>query len=101
MARPAHRRLGVGRTGEGTFAASAKARGALTVTLGTEDDPGITSLVEGDLNSDLPRHLIAVKDLGLDYPFLFCRKLGLAPTDVMPDANSRRRPDRWMSRVVS
>ena len=42
--RPGHRRRGLGRRLVAAFEAEARARGALTMTLGTDDDAGITSL---------------------------------------------------------
>jgi aminoglycoside 6'-N-acetyltransferase I len=83
------------------FEAEAAARGALTVTLGTDDDSGMTSLAGVNLYEDLPRKLANLRDLGRNHPFLFYRKLGFVVTGVMPDANGRGRPDIYMSKPVA
>ncbi len=95
-----HRRRGIGRALVAAFEAEARQRGALTVTLGTDDDSGMTSLSDTDLYHDLPRHLAAVRDLGRGHPFLFYRALGYVVTGVMPDANGPGRPDIWMSKTL-
>ena len=100
VVQPAHRRRGIGRTLVAAFEAEAKTRGALTVTLGADDDRGITSLADVDLYAGLPGHIADIKDLGHDHPFLFYRKLGYVVTGVMPDANGRGRPDIYMSKRV-
>jgi hypothetical protein len=78
----------------------AAARGTLTVTLGTDDDTGITSLADIDLYAEIPRHLAELRDLGRNHPFLFYRKLGFVVTGVMPDANGPGRPDIYMSKPL-
>ncbi|HET9275524.1 MAG TPA: GNAT family N-acetyltransferase, partial [Gemmatimonadales bacterium] len=100
VVRPDRRRRGLGRALVQAFEAEAAAQGALTVTLGTDDDAGITSLAGVDLYADLPRHLAELRDLGRSHPFLFYRKLGFVVTGVMPDANGPGRPDIYMSKPV-
>jgi aminoglycoside 6'-N-acetyltransferase I len=93
-----HRRRGIGRALVKAFEEEAVRRGALTVTLGTDDDSGMTSLSGEDLYADVPRHLAELRDLGRSHPFLFYRKLGFVVTGVMPDANGLGRPDIYMSK---
>jgi aminoglycoside 6'-N-acetyltransferase I len=50
----AFRRQGFGRALVAAFELEARNRGALTATLGTDDNTGMTSLAGGDLYSDLP-----------------------------------------------
>ena len=100
VVRPDRRRRGLGRSLVMAFEAEAGARGAFTVTLGTDDDSGMTSLADVDLFADIPRHIAELKDLGRGHPFLFYRKLGFAVTGVMPDANGPGRPDIYMSKPV-
>jgi len=95
-----HRRRGIGRTLVAAFEAEARRRGALTVTLGTDDDSGMTSLTGVDLYGDLARHIADLRDLGRGHPFLFYRKLGFVVTGVMPDANGPGRPDIYMSKPI-
>jgi aminoglycoside 6'-N-acetyltransferase I len=100
VVRREHRRRGIGRALVTAFEAEARGRGALTATLGTDDDSGMTSLADIDLYEDVPRHLRELRDLGRSHPFLFYRKLGYAVTGVMPDANGRGRPDIYMSKCL-
>ncbi len=96
-----YRHRGIGRTLVALFESEAARRGALTLTLGTDDDSGMTSLSGVDLYIDLPRHLAELRDLGRGHPFLFYRKLGFVVSGVMPDANGVGRPDIYMSKRVS
>ena len=73
-------------------------RGALTLTLGTDNHSGMTSLAGAYLYSDVPGHIAAIRDLGRGHPFLFYRKLGYVVTGVVPDANGRGLPDIYMSK---
>lgn len=94
------RRRGVGRALVAAFESETRKRGALTVTLGTDDDSGMTSLADVDLYGDVPRHIADLRDLGRNHPFLFYRKLGYVVTGVLPDANGRGRPDIYMSKSL-
>jgi aminoglycoside 6'-N-acetyltransferase I len=98
VVRREHRRRGVGRALVAAFEAEAARRGALTLTLGTDDDAGMTSLARVNLYDDLPGHLANLHDLGRNHPFLFYRKLGYVVTGVMPDANGPGLPDIYMSK---
>lgn len=100
VVREASERRGLGSALVAGFEAEAAARGALTLTLGTDDDTGLTSLTDVDLYADIPRHLAELQDLGHNHPFLFYRKLGFVVTGVMPDANGPGRPDIYMSKPV-
>jgi len=93
-----YRRRGIGRSLVAAFETEARGRGALTATLGTDDDSGMTSLANVDLYPDVPRHLAELRDLGRNHPFLFYRRLGYVVTGVMPDANGHGRPDIYMSK---
>jgi aminoglycoside 6'-N-acetyltransferase I len=98
VVRREHRRRGVGRALAAAFESEARSRGALTATLGTDDDSGMTSLADVDLYDDVPRHIADLRDLGRCHPFLFYRKLGYVVTGIVPDANGRGRPDIFMSK---
>ena len=100
VVRREYRRRGIGRALAAAFEAEACGRGALTATLGTDDDSGMTSLAGVDLYDDVPRHLADLRDLGRAHPFLFYRKLGYVVTGVMPDANGPGRPDIYMSKPL-
>ena len=96
-----HRDRGIGRALAAAFEDEARRRGALTATLGTDDDSGMTSVSHIDLYDDVPRHIAELTDRGRRHPFLFYRKLGYVVTGVMPDANGSGRPDIFMSKRVS
>jgi len=96
-----HRLRGIGRTLVAAFEAAALKRGALTVTLGTDDLSNMTSLSGVDLYANLPRRIAALRDLGRGHPFLFYRKLGYTVTGVLPDANGLGHPDIYMSKRVA
>jgi aminoglycoside 6'-N-acetyltransferase I len=98
VVRPGSRRRGVGRRLVSAFEEEARRRGAVTLTLGTDDVAGMTSLSAVDLYHDLPAHLRDLHDLGRSHPFLFFRKLGFVVTGVLPDANGAGKPDIFMSK---
>jgi aminoglycoside 6'-N-acetyltransferase I len=100
VVRPEYRRRRVGRALVAAFEEEAARRGALTVTLGTDDDSDMTSLSGVDLYDHLSNHIATLEDLGRGHPFLFYRKLGYVVTGVMPDANGRGRPDIYMSKRI-
>jgi aminoglycoside 6'-N-acetyltransferase I len=98
VVRPEYRRQGIGRQLVEAFELEASHRGALTATLGTDDDSDMTSLSGIDLYDDVPRHIAELRDLGQNHPFLFYKRLGYVVTGIVPDANGRGRPDIYMSK---
>lgn len=100
VVRRENRRQGIGRALVEAFESEAANRGALTFTLGTDDDTGMTSLSGVDLYSDVPGQIAGIRDLGRGHPFLFYRKLGYVVTGVVPDANGRGLPDIYMSKAA-
>ena len=98
VVRPDRRLRGIGRSLVAAFEREARRRGALTFTLGTDDDCGDTSISGVDLYDDVPRHIEELHDLGRKHPFLFYRRLGYVVTGIMPDANGPGKPDIYMSR---
>ena len=96
----AYRRRGIGRLLVVALEQEVRHRGGLTITLGTDDDRGMTSLTDVDLYADVPRHIREVRDLGRGHPFLFYLRLGFVITGVMPDANGLGKPDIYMSKPV-
>jgi aminoglycoside 6'-N-acetyltransferase I len=100
VVRPERRRRGIGRALVEAFETEASRRGALTATLGTDDDSGMTSLSGFDLYADVPGQIAGLRDLGRGHPFLFYRALGYVVTGIMPDANGPGRPDIYMSKSL-
>jgi aminoglycoside 6'-N-acetyltransferase I len=97
----AYRRRGIGRSLVEALEQEVQVRGGLTITLGTDDEAGMTSLAGVDLYTDVPGHLRELRDLGRGHPFLFYRRLGFVVTGVVPDANGAGKPDIYMSKRVS
>ena len=100
VVRREHRRRGIGRALVSAFESGVADRGGLTITLGTDDDSGMTSLAGIDLYTNLPVHIAELRDLGRGHPFGFYRRLGFVVTGVMPDANGCGFPDIYMSKPV-
>ena len=96
-----YRRRGIGRALVAAFESKARQRGALTATLGTDDDSGMTSLADVNLYDQLPGHIANARDLGRGHPFLFYQQLGYVITGVMPEANGPGRPDIYMSKSLA
>jgi aminoglycoside 6'-N-acetyltransferase I len=93
------RSRGIGRALVADFESQVRARGGLTVILGTDDETEMTSLSNVDLYDDLPRRLagIAAKKR---HPFVFYQKLGFVVAGVVPDANGRGKPDIFLAKRV-
>lgn len=97
---PAHQRQGIGRALVADLEAQVAARGGLTVTLGTDDEDGMTSLAGVDLYPDVCAHIAAIRNLK-GHPYEFYQRLGYAIVGVIPDANGPGRPDILMAKRVA
>lgn len=93
----ARRREGIGWALVRDLEALVTARGALTLTLGSDDEIDETSLSGVDLYADLPAALARVSWRGA-HPLPFYLAAGFRITGVMPDANGRGRPDIYLSK---
>ena len=91
---------GIGRALVADLEAQVRARGALTLWLGTDDEDDMTSLSGVDLYDDLPGQLAAIRNLK-GHPFDFYRKCGFVVAGVVPDANGRGKPDILMAKRVA
>jgi aminoglycoside 6'-N-acetyltransferase I len=78
--------------------ACARARGALTIVLGSDDESDLTSLSGVDLYDDLPGRIAAAS--ARRHPLVFYRKLGYVVCGVIPDANGRGKPDILLCKRV-
>lgn len=74
-------------------------RGAYTMTVGTDDESGMTSLSGIDLYTDTWQHIAQIKNLR-GHPYEFYQKLGFTIIGVMPDANGPGKPDILMAKRV-
>ena len=76
-----------------------RARGALTLWLGTDDEDGSTSLSGVDVYPDPLEHLTRIQNLR-EHPYTFYLKMGFVLVGVMPDANGWGKPDIYMAKRV-
>jgi aminoglycoside 6'-N-acetyltransferase I len=77
-----------------------RARGGLTVLLGSDDEMNLTTLSNVDLYDDLPGKLAAAQG-SRPHALEFYRKLGYTIIGVVPDANGRGKPDIILAKRVS
>lgn len=96
---PTHQRQGIGRALVADFETQVKARGALAIRLGSDDEDDMTSLSGVDLYENLPQKIANIKNLK-SHPYEFYQKLGYTITGVVPDANGRGKPDIIMGKRV-
>jgi aminoglycoside 6'-N-acetyltransferase I len=95
----AARGQGVARALVNDLEAIVKARGGVTLWLGTDDEDNMTSLSGVDLYPNVWEHITRIKNLRA-HPFEFYQKLGFVIVGVMPDANGLGKPDIFMAKRV-
>ncbi|MCE7989853.1 MAG: GNAT family N-acetyltransferase [Caldilinea sp. CFX5] len=100
VVRPARQRQGIGRALVLDLEAQVKARGGLTISLGTDDQNNLTTLGGVDLYPDPLAHLRQIRNLH-DHPFEFYQKLGYVFIGLLPDANGYGKPDLFMAKRVA
>lgn len=94
-----YRKKGIGRALVEDFEKQVKARGGVTIHLGTDDEDNRTSLGGVNLYPNILEHLLKIKNLR-KHPFEFYQKLGFVVTGVIPDANGLGKPDILMAKRV-
>jgi aminoglycoside 6'-N-acetyltransferase I len=99
VVRPALQGRGVGRALVDDLAAQVRARGGLTIMLGSDDEDSMTSLGGVDLYPDVWRHITSIRNLRR-HPYEFYQRCGFAIIGVVPDANGLGKPDILMARRV-
>lgn len=97
---PGAQRRGVGKMLVRALEQRAKAAGALTLYLGTDDEAGWTSLAGVDVYPEPARHALELRDTG-GHPFGFYQKLGFSVIGIMPDANGFGKPDILMAKRLA
>jgi aminoglycoside 6'-N-acetyltransferase I len=90
---------GVGRALVVALEERARLRGGLTMTLGTDDLTGQTSLYSVNLFPDPWAHIANIQNFRR-HPYSFYQKLGYIITGVVPDANGLGKPDILMSKSL-
>ncbi|HLO15255.1 MAG TPA: GNAT family N-acetyltransferase [Anaerolineales bacterium] len=96
---PSMQGQGIGRALVEDFEEQVRSKGALTVTLGSDDEDNMTSLAEGDLYENLWEKIRDIRNLK-NHPFGFYQKMGYIITGVVPDANGIGKPDILMAKRV-
>lgn len=96
---PAHRGKGIGRALVADLEAQVRARGGLTIYLGTDDEDDMTSLSQVDLYDDPWKHIANIRNLR-GHPYTFYQKMGFTIVGVIPDANGLGKPDIMMAKRV-
>ena len=99
VVRADQQRKGVGRALVTDLEAQVRARGGLTLMLGSDDEDNMTTLSGVDLYPDIWRHISQIRNLR-GHPYEFYQKLGYAIIGVVPDANGIGKPDILMAKRV-
>ena len=94
-----YRGQGIGRALVADLEIRVRARGGLTLWVGTDDESGMTSLAGMDLYPNVLEHLARIQNLK-GHPYGFYQKLGFAVIGVMPDANGWGKPDIYLAKRV-
>jgi aminoglycoside 6'-N-acetyltransferase I len=94
---PAHQRRGVGAALTQALETVVKAKGILTLYLGTDDDFGGTNLHGRDLFPDVAGKIAGIAEAA-GHPFAFYRKQGYEVVGLIPDANGPGKPDILMAK---
>ncbi len=100
---PAFQKKGIGRRLVERLEDAARAAGASTIMLGTDDENAQTTLSQvDDLYADLCGHIARLRNLDerSPHPFSFYQKLGYRVVGVIPDANGPRKPDILMAKPM-
>jgi aminoglycoside 6'-N-acetyltransferase I len=97
---PAYQGQGIGRALVADLEAQVRARGGVTLFLGTDDVDNQTSLSNVDVYPKPLEHLARLQNLNR-HPFEFYQKVGFAIVGIIPDANGPGKPDILMAKRIS
>ena len=90
---------GLGRALVADLETQVRARGGLTLWLGTDDEANMTSLGGIDLFPDVLNHAATIRNLRR-HPYEFYQRLGFCIVGVLPDANGLGKPDIFMAKSL-
>lgn len=90
---------GIGRALVAAFEAEVKARGGLSIRVGSDDEDDMTSLANTDLYHNLWEKIANIENFK-GHPYEFYQKCGYTIIGVMPDANGRGKPDIILGKRV-
>lgn len=93
------RSQGVGKALVNDLEEQVRARGGLTIMLGSDDHSNMTSLGGVNLYPNVWEHIAHIRNLQ-GHPYEFYQKLGYVITGVMPDANGIGKPDIYMAKSL-
>ncbi len=96
---PAHQGKGIGRALVADLEEQVRARGGLTIYLGTDDEDFMTSLSQADLYENTWEHIANIRNLK-GHPYEFYQKMDFTIIGVIPDANGWNKPDIIMAKRV-
>ncbi|MBK9924988.1 MAG: GNAT family N-acetyltransferase [Anaerolineales bacterium] len=96
---PDLQKQGIGKALIEDFEEQVRAKGGLTITLGSDDEDGMTSLSNVDLYENLWDKVKNIRNWK-GHPFEFYQKMGYIITGVVIDANGKGKPDIIMSKKV-
>jgi aminoglycoside 6'-N-acetyltransferase I len=96
---PSQQGQGIGRALVKDLEAQVRSRGGLTITLGTDDEDGMTTLSNTDLYENLWEKIRDIRNLK-GHPFEFYQKMEYIISGVVPDANGPGKPDILMAKRI-
>jgi aminoglycoside 6'-N-acetyltransferase I len=99
VVRVSYQGQGIGRALVADLEERVKERGGLTITLGTDDVSGQTTLSGINLFPYVWEHVAHIRNLSR-HPYEFYQKQGYVIVGVMPDANGPGKPDILMAKSV-
>lgn len=96
---PSQQGQGIGRALVEDLEGQVRAKGGLTITLGSDDEDDMTSLSNVDLYENLWEKIRDIHNYK-NHPIAFYQKLGYVITGVVPDANGKGKPDILMAKRI-
>lgn len=97
--KPGHQGQGIGRALVADLEEQVRARGAMTVVLGSDDEFDATNLYGQDLYPDIAGRILSIQNVRR-HPYEFYQKCGYVIYGLVPDANGFGRPDILMAKRV-